>query len=272
MRVFAPLIAASEEERALLPRSFDVVGEIVVIRLPREWRARRAEIGAALLEFVPRARLVGWDQGVHGEERRRTLERIAGDGPWTTVHRENGIDFSVDLEAAYFSPRLAREHARVAATVREGATVYDLACGVGPFSVQIARDGRAGGIVAIDANPAAIRLLRATLGRLPYGGRVTPVEGRIEAFLPGRAPCDLAVLNLPHEGIKYAPSVARAVAPGGRFSYYEIVARSDQPRRGNVVADALGPAGRWTVAETHVVHPYSPDADLVGFTFDRATE
>ncbi|MGP8077563.1 MAG: class I SAM-dependent methyltransferase [Thermoplasmata archaeon] len=267
---YRDLIAWPKEERDLLPRSFDIVGDVVLVRLPPELRGRGPEIGDALLRFVPRARIVGWDRGVHGPERRRRIERLAGTGDWTTVHRENHIELEVDLERAYFSPRLALEHARVAAEVRDGERVYDLCCGVGPFSVQIARDGRAREIVAVDANPEAIALLRRTLARYPFGARVRPVEARVEEFLVGREPFERAILNLPHEGIKYAPSVAQVVAPRGRLHYYEIVLRSELEHRGDVIAGSLGPIGQWKTVGVRVVHPYSAEADLLGFTFARA--
>lgn len=267
---YRELVDASPAERELLPRSFDIVGDIVLVRLPPGWRDRGAEIGRALLRFVPGARIVGWDQGVHGPERRRRIERLAGEGGWATVHRENHLALEVDVQRAYFSPRLALEHARVAAEVAAGDRVYDLCCGVGPFAVHFARDGRARSIVAVDANPDAIALLARTLARYPFGARVVPTVARVEEFLPGREPFERAVLNLPHEGIKYAPSVARVVAPAGRLYYYEIVLRSELEHRGDVIAGSLEPVGAWRSVDARIVHPYSPDADLVAFTLERA--
>jgi tRNA (guanine37-N1)-methyltransferase len=269
---YRELLSGTPEEKERLPRSFDVVGEIVLIRVPDDVADRGPEIGEALLRFVPGARLVGADHGVHGKERRRRLERLAGSGGWRTRHRENHVELDVDLERAYFSPRLAREHARVASDVRAGEVVYDLCCGVGPFSVLIARDGRAGRIVAVDSNPDAIDLLRATLDRYGLATRVEAVEMDIERFLADRPPADRVVLNLPHEGIKYLPSVARAVAGPGRLHFYEVVPRAELEHRAEAVVETLGNGTSWSVVEWHVVHPYSPASDLVAMTLARATE
>jgi tRNA (guanine37-N1)-methyltransferase len=252
-----------------LPRAFDVVGDIVLVRLPEELMAQREEIGEALLRFVPSARLVGQDLGVHGPERLRRVERIAGSGGWRTRHRENGLEFEVDVEQAYFSPRLAREHERVASEVRRGERVYDLCCGVGPFAVTIARDGRASHVTAVDANPAAVDLLRATLARYPFAARVTAMESSLESFLPSAGPADRVILNLPHEGIKYLSSVARTVAARGRLHYYEVTLRAEAGRRGEAVVESLGPPD-WRLVDRHVVHPYSPAADLMAFTLERS--
>ncbi len=266
---YRELVKLPDELRPLLPRSFDVVGDIVLVRVPKPLEEHRLEIGAALLAFVPGARLVGADRGVHGVERRRTVERIAGTGPWRTRHRENGLEFDVDVERAYFSPRLAREHERVASEVQSGDRVYDLCSGIGPFALTIARDGRARSVTAVDANPEAIALLRATLARYPFARRVEAVEARLEEFLPTAGPRERVVLNLPREGIKYIASVARAVAPGGRLYYYEVTDRERREESTKAMMDALGSEDRFTVVEEHVVHAYSPTSDLRAFVLER---
>jgi tRNA (guanine37-N1)-methyltransferase len=265
---YRDLLDWTPEARAELPRAFDVVGDVVLVRLPGPLESRKEEVGRALLAFVPSARIVGLDRGVRGPERRRQVERIAGTGGWRTRHRENGLDLEVDVERAYFSPRLAREHERVAADVREGERVYDLCCGVGPFALTLARDGRASRITAVDSNPDAISMLRTTRARYPWGRRIEVVEAPIERFLLRAEPVDRVILNLPHEGIKYLPSVAPTIAPHGRLHYYEVAPRAELERRAEAVVSALG-SGTWGLVDRHLVHPYSPTAELVAFVVER---
>jgi len=269
---FRDLLDWPDELKALLPRSFDVVGEIVLLRLPVELEERRFEVGEALLRFVPGSRLVGLDRGVEGPERVRQVERIAGSGGWQTRHRENRLELDVDVQRAYFSPRLAGEHARVAAEVRAGERVYDLCCGVGPFAVTIARDGRARSITAVDANPSAIELLGRTLERYAFGARVLPRVATVEAFVPSAGPVERVVINLPHEGIKYATLVAPLVAPGGSLQYYEVVPRDEVTQRGKVAERALSGVGPFTVRTVRLVHPYSPSRDLIGVSAVRGSD
>ncbi len=269
-RRYQELLELPADRQARLPRAFDVVGDIVLIRLPRDLEADAPAVGDALLQFVPGARLVGADYGVHGPERLRSLRRIAGSGAWRTVHRENGIAFEVDVERAYFSPRLAREHARVADCVRPGERVYDLGCGVGPFSITIASQQRARRIVAIDHNPAAIELLEATVHHLGLPALVEAHVASIDDFLLGAEPCERAILNLPQGGIKYLTSVAGAVEPGGTVHYYERVERSELARRGDELVQAIDGGSLWSAAEPRIVHPYSPTSDVVAFALHRA--
>jgi tRNA (guanine37-N1)-methyltransferase len=261
-----------EDVRDALPRAFDVVGDIVLIRIPEPLRVHAPAVGESLLAFVPGARLVGLDRGVHGETRVRRLERLAGSGPWTTTHRENGLALDVDLERAYFSPRLAREHAEVAAQVAVGERVIDFACGVAPFGAAIVREGRAREVVAVDLNPFATALAERNLRRAGPSERFRVVPASIEAFVPSAGPCERAILNLPHGGVKYAPSVATTVAPGGTLHYYEVTERSRADGRPEELVTMIGnrPDDPWTVSERHIVHAYSPTEDLVAYRLTRS--
>jgi tRNA (guanine37-N1)-methyltransferase len=268
-RNYRDLLALPADAAALLPRSYDVVGDVVVVRLPEELLGQGAAIGAALLQFVPGARVVAHDGGVHGTARRRTLVRLAGAGDFRTLHRENGLTLEVDLAAAYFSPRLAHEHQRVADAVPAGARVLDLCCGIGPFSLTIARAGRAAEVRAVDSNPAAIALLQANLVRLRPSVPVRPMLADLADVLPSAGVADAVILNLPREGIKYLTSVGNAVARPGVLHYYEVTERSVAGDRSRALVELLGGPSEWRVVESHVVHPYSPRADLVAYTLGR---
>lgn len=257
--------------QAELPSSFDVIGDLVLIRLPDALLPYRERIGQALLQFVPGCRKVGLDLGVHGEARVRHLEPLAGEGSWATVHRENRLSFSVDVEHAYFSPRLAREHARVAEASRNGERLLDLFCGVGPFALTALRRHPGLRAVAVDLNPFAIELLRSNAQRLKVADRLEAREERAETFLRRPERFQRAVMNLPREGYMYVVSVARLVTPGGTLHHYEVLPREGVPARREALLRELheGSGGPWTLEAPHVVHPYSPSSDLVAWTAVR---
>lgn len=268
-RSYRDLVHLAPAEQALLPRAFDVIGDVVLVRLPGQLKSRASEIGAALLTFVPGARRVGWDQGVRGESRLRQFTPLAGVGPWRTVHRENGLEFIVDPEVAYFSPRLAGEHARIAAEVGPAERVWDLCCGIGPFALTIAARGTATQVVAVDSNPAAIALLRENASALGVSTRIEVRNEPLERFLTTSGRADRAILNLPQDGAKFLPSLSAGIATGGTLHYYEVTPREELATRGKSLLGILQPAGGWRCIESRRVHPYSPQADLVAYTFRR---
>jgi tRNA (guanine37-N1)-methyltransferase len=266
---YQELVELPASLRPELPRAFDVVGEVVLLRIPPALRPYGPAIGAALLDFVPGARLVGEDRGVVGAERTRRLLRLAGEGSFVTVHRENGLEIEVDLEHAYFSPRLAREHDRIAGEVRAGESVLDLCCGVAPFALTIARRHPSCRLVAVDVNPRAIELVQSNVHRNRCRARVTPIAMDAGKFLESAAPFDRIVLNLPHEGHRFFPGIARALRPGGTFHYYAILSREGATAELARRLGALGPAEQWHIAGRHRVHAYSPDQELVATEIKR---
>lgn len=268
---YRALIELPGELHRALPRSFDVVGDAVLIRLPAELREHAGAIGEALLEFVPGARVVGLDLGVHGEARVRRLERIAGAGPFRTVHRENGLELEVDLERAYFSPRLAREHAAVAAAVGPAEEVLDLCCGVGPFAVTIAVQRRSARVVAVDSNPGAVELARANVERARVAERVTVVLRTASEYLATAPRFSRVVLNLPHGGRPYLRAAADRLRPGGTLHYYEIVENTAAAGRPAELLGELSDPREFVVADEHLVHEYSPREGLRQYTLNRAS-
>lgn len=270
---YQDLVTIPDPLRPALPRSFDVVGDVVLIRLPSELEPFRREIGQALLAFVPGARIVAQDSGVHGDARIRTLHPLAGEGGFSTVHRENGISFHVDLERAYFSPRLAGEHARIASATRAGETLLDLFCGVGPFSLTALARNRDLRAIAVDSNPGALEMLRRSARALGVEDRIDVVCEDARAFLAHPGTFSRVVMNLPHEGYKYVGLVAPHVVGGGAIHYYEVTPRELRSERAQTLLDQIGKSpgvGSWSVQEERLVHPYSPGADLVVYTLVRA--
>jgi tRNA (guanine37-N1)-methyltransferase len=266
---YRELVDLPAAERSRLPRAFDVVGEVVVIRLPPELEPVANRVGEALLQFVPGARVVAEDRGVHGPTRLRDLRRLAGVGGFETVHRENGLSFHVDLTRAYFSPRLAREHARVADQVGPAESIVDLCCGVGPFALTILHRRPAARAVAVDVNPSAIELVERN-GRPWASGRLTALCSDVSEYLADAPRFDRAILNLPHEGARFLPALAPHLLPGSTLNFYEVVERSDASGRARELERLLGPPGVWSLVEEHVVHEFSPSSDLRGYSIKRS--
>jgi len=160
-----------------LPRSYDIVGDIAILELNIDLVPHEREIAQAILDTHSNTRAVYAKAGqVEGDERIRPLRHLAGESRTTTVHREFGCSFMVDISKVFFSPRLSTEHQRVAGLVREGERVVDLFAGVGPFSVLIAKRTIDVRVDAIDSNPEAARLI-------DENARVNKVSSRIRAHL-----------------------------------------------------------------------------------------
>lgn len=208
-----------------LPTSFDVIGDVAIIRLPSNLRPHQATIGEAMLRSHPAIRSVAVDSGVQGEFRVRQLEVIAGKGGLETKHREYGLTLYVDPSKAYFSPRLATERHRVAEAVEQDEVVLDMFSGVGPFALMVAKLGRPKRVEAIDANPAAYGYLLKNIAANKVGHVVKPHFGDAAKLAPQLGPARRAIMDLPHGAAAFLPAALSALERGGTIHYYEIMDR-----------------------------------------------
>src|SRR5262249_6322231 len=123
-----------------LPSSYDIIGDIAVLDLPQSLAAHEGVVAEAIRQVNGNVSVVLAKTGaISGHQRILPTRHIAGENRTTTLHRESGCTFKVDLSNMFFSPRLSHEHERVAMEVEDGETVTDLFAGAGPFSVLIAK-------------------------------------------------------------------------------------------------------------------------------------
>ncbi len=234
---------------ASLPQALDVIGDIAVIEIPLELKTYGSLIGEAILKTHKNVRTVLAKVGaVTGTYRLRGFEVIAGEHQTTTIHKEHGCQYNVNVATAYFSPRLSHEHNRVASLVQKGETVVDLFAGVGPFSVLIAKKNAEARVYAVDINPEAIELLKRNTRLNRVENRVIPILGDarqiIERKLLGVA--DRVIMNLPEKAIEFVDTACKAVKPaGGTIHYYAFIRLPDSLENAQQsFSEAVEKAGR----------------------------
>ena len=218
----------SESELALVPRSFDIIGDIAVIKLPDSLLHKKHLIGEALVEAVPNVKVALLQTSpVTGDLRLRRLEWLAGEKRTHTIHREYGCLYEVDLAKAYFSPRLQYERRRIAGLVRPGEVVVNMFSGVGCFSIMIAKHSRAERIYSIDINPDAYEYMKRNVKLNKVEDRVVPILGDaekvIDNLLSGVA--DRVLMPLPEKNLEYLPSALKALKRGGGTIHYQAFVR-----------------------------------------------
>lgn len=146
-----------------LPNAFDQIGNIAIIDIKKELAEYYQEIGSVLMSINQFLIAVYRKSGkVDGQRRVRGIELIAGEGTTRTVHKEHGLRLAVDVEKAYFSPRLSTEHERIALKIETGDEVLDLFGGVAPFAFHIIVQTEAN-VLSIDINPEVESLIEESL-------------------------------------------------------------------------------------------------------------
>ena len=166
-----------EDELQGVPRSWAVIGDVILADFEACPSELEHEVGEALLALHGGADTVLAREGIDGEHREPSVRTVAGSGDTETIHTEHGTRYALDLAEVMFSPGNKAERARMGEVVEEGERVFDMFAGIGYFTLPMARAGAQ--ITAVERNPAAFRYL---LENAVLNG----VQDRIDAY---RADC-----------------------------------------------------------------------------------
>ncbi|MEM2102513.1 MAG: class I SAM-dependent methyltransferase family protein [Candidatus Bathyarchaeia archaeon] len=222
-----------DPEELGLYKSYDIVGDIAVIRVPKKLEQYCAIIAEAIMQLHSNVKSV-WRQAspVGGDYRLRRLEHVAGERRTTTTYKEYGCVFKVDLEKCYFSPRLSFERMRVASLVKPREVVVNMFAGVGSFSIIIAKHSEADRIYSIDVNPAAFQFMWENVLLNKTVNRVVPLKGDARVVVTARLlkTADRVLMPLPEKAYDYLDVAVEALKPeGGWIHYYDFVhAKKDE--------------------------------------------
>jgi tRNA (guanine37-N1)-methyltransferase len=213
----------SEQEASELYSAFDQIGDIIVIRIPDSLLSKKKVIGETLLQSVHPARSVFYQSSdVEGDFRTRNLEIIAGEDNTETEYREFGCRFKVDVEKAFFSPRLSTERNRIADLVQDGEVIINMFGGVGMFSIVAAKKKKCT-VYNIDLNPYAAKLCEENIKlNKKLAGTVISIQGDaaqvVKEQLQDKG--DRTLMLLPERSDEFLGSAISATKSGGVIHYY----------------------------------------------------
>ena len=216
----------SEEEIEELKKSFDIIGDVVIVEIPEGLEAHKKEIGQATLQFTKRKTVYMKKSAVKGVTRVRELELIAGEDNPITIHKEHGTRLKLDVKNVYFSPRLATERKRVQEATNDGEEILDMFAGIGPFPIVIAHEKNVN-ITAVDINEYAIKYLNENikLNKLAPLAHITAICGDTNEValneLKGKK-FDRLIMNLPGLAPEFLDLAVSLCKDGGVIHYYEF--------------------------------------------------
>jgi tRNA (guanine37-N1)-methyltransferase len=100
----------SPEDVECLGRSYDIVGDIVVLPMINVSAMNRRIVAETVMTRHKEVRTVlSQASPIQSDYRLRKLGRVLGEDKTAAIHKESGCLFSVDIAECYFSPRLAYE-------------------------------------------------------------------------------------------------------------------------------------------------------------------
>jgi len=216
----------SPEDLASAYNSYDIIGGIAIFRLPQASRKNAQNIAKAIMSVHTNVKTVlAQVSPVAGDFRLRRLVHVAGENRTSTIHRESGCLFSVDVERCYFSQRLYHERSCIARLIKPNETVVNMFAGVGCFSIVIAKHASTSKVFSIDVNPAAFQFMRENIRLNRVYGKVIPLLGDSKAIIERRLQhvADRVLMPLPEKAFEYLPSAISALkTSGGWLHYYDF--------------------------------------------------
>ena len=196
-----------------------------MLRIPDSLKSKKKIIGETLLDQVKTTRSVFYQSSpVEGEFRTRNLEILAGEDNTETEYKESGCRFLVDVEKAFFSPRLSTERERIANLTHDGEIIINMFGGIGMFSILAAKISKCT-VYNIDINPNASLLCEKNIKLNKLKGKVISLNGDSVKIIQDKLQdsADRVLMLLPERSDEFLPDAVLATKNNGIIHYYSHI-------------------------------------------------
>ena len=251
-------ILTSEESDELIS-AVDQIGNIIIVRIPDSLLSKKKIIGETLLNEVKIVRSVFYQSSaVEGDFRTRNLEILAGEDNTETEYKEFNCKFIVDVEKAFFSPRLSTERERIAKLTQDGETMVNMFAGVGMFSIMTAKKKKCA-VYSIDLNPIASKLCEKNIILNKLVGKIISINGDASRIIQEQLmdKSDRTLMLLPERSDEFLDSAINTTKSGGIIHYYS-----------HIHSDKKLEAGK--LSEKHYLKVTSVKSEILGSKIVRA--
>ncbi len=215
----------STKELELLPRTQEVVGNILILEIPDELRAKEKIIAEAYLKANRHLSTVVKKSDIHaGQFRTRKVTILAGKKTKETVHHENGIEIKLHLEKTYFSARSGSERLRIAKMVKPGEEVMVMFSGAAPYPLVIAKNSEAKHVYGIELNPLAHNFALENVQLNSLQDRITILHGDVRHKIPSiKKKFGRIVMPLPKTGEQFLDLALLKIKKKGMIHLYAFL-------------------------------------------------
>lgn len=231
----------SEKELEILPKGFQIVGDIIILNIKQELLEFKTEIGKVVLELYPKIRIVCNKKGdISGTFREPQNEIIAFRGEQknkTIINTEvivieNGCKYKFDVLKLMFAKGNINERVRIANLVKKGEIVVDMFAGLGYFSVPLGKISKAKKIYSIELNPNAFYYLNENI-KLNKINNIEVIQGDnrkiIDSLVEQRVKADRVVMGYLPPPKDFLPAAFK-ISKKGTIIHYEDLLNIDKDK------------------------------------------
>ena len=139
-----PIMAKAKKGKNKISHSFDVMGNIALIKFPGNKKyslKQKKKIAKELLEKHKAIKTVLEKTGkFKGRLRKQETRWLAGEKNKEVLYKENGCSFRFNIDKTYFSQRLAEERKEIADNINSKDRVLVMCAGIAPYSIVITKN------------------------------------------------------------------------------------------------------------------------------------
>jgi len=207
-----------------IPRSFDLIGDIAIIEIPKSLVKKEKTIGNTLLNLHENIKTVV--KKIRGHEGRLRIQKylvIAGEKKKKTIHKENKCSFTLQIDKTYFSVRLSNERKRISLLVKPKESILVLFSGIAPYPIVISKHTKAKEIVGIELNKSAHKFALENL-KLNKTNNIILYQGDVKKILPKlNQKFNRIVMPLPRGAENYLNLALKKIKNKGIIHFYDFV-------------------------------------------------
>jgi len=169
----------SDEELSVLPRGFQVIGRVIIIKLNPLLLEKKILIAQKYMELLPSTKSVYLNMGrIKGKY--RTPEKIVflvGEDDPIVEHKEHGVIYRFDFTKIMFSMGNLNERKFLSTLVKENEVIVDMFAGIGYFSLPIAKHSKPKIIYSIELNLESFKFLTENIKINHLDDIIVPING-----------------------------------------------------------------------------------------------
>jgi tRNA (guanine37-N1)-methyltransferase len=212
---------------------------------------------------------------INGKYRLRDLKLLCGKDKTETIHRENKCIFKLDIKKTIFTPRMVYKRKRISSCdIKKNECIIDFFAGVGPFSIQIAKNHDVF-IHSFDINSEAYQYLMENINLNNLKGKIVPHNLDITQLIEPnniigkelQNKADRIIMNLPEQSIRFINVVCYLMKKsGGIVHNYQFCEKPDPTQIAlnnfSLTLDQFG----WKISRvlnSKIVKSFSPKYELV---------
>jgi tRNA wybutosine-synthesizing protein 2 len=250
-------IEVPEPLKELLPRKWEQLGHVLVLKIDTKLDAWKSEIARAYAHALEVDTVLRDTGGIKGQYREPVMELLLGHDT-ETVHVENQIKFCLDAAKLMFSSGNVDERIRMAKVGAPGEVVVDMFAGIGYFSIPMAVHSEPARIISHEINPLAFEYLKKNVELNGVSKVVEPVLGNCLDAEENVA--DRVVMGYVGTTHEYLSKAMRILRGKGVIHYHETCPeRLMLERPLERVRKAAEEAGKKAeILNTRIVKSYSP--------------